>query len=154
MPKYDTSEPILVLIRRGRKGRGFSISPVEDLSNASACATAADIGEVIEEMLDDESQPRVNINELLRASTENVPVAADSSNDDGDDDDDEPSNGGGNGRASEDGDGIFDGVAGSDNPADRIMFNIFSSVIKKGRDMSTKRVRSETITPGKKRKAR
>lgn len=137
MAKYDTSEPILVLVRRGRKGRGFSVSPVEDLANAAVCATAADVGEVIEEMLDDETQARVNVNELLRAATEQVPVLDGSEEDDSDEsdeDDSETENGKGD-------DGIFDGVVGSDNPADRLMFNIFSSVVSKGRSMSSKRVR-------------
>jgi hypothetical protein len=68
MPKFDINEPILVLVRRGRKGRGFSVSPVEDVSNSSACMDAQELGEVIVELLDDPDQPRVDLGEILSAA--------------------------------------------------------------------------------------
>ena len=125
--KYDTSEPILILVRRGRKGRGFSISPVEDVSNAAVCADVAEVGEVISEMLNDEEQPRVNINDLIAAAS-----APQRSDDDDEYEDDED----GEGRSG----GLFDGVADAEDPADAILFNIFQTVVEKGRAMSTKRV--------------
>ena len=161
MPKHDTSEPILVLIRRGRKGRGFSISPVEDIANAAACATTAEVGEVIEEMLDDENQPRVDINELLQAATggpqkpKSKPSAAhddaeeDEDEDDDEEDDDEeeehPSSGSGS---------ILDGVAEAKDPADQIMINLLSWGVNKGRSMSSKKVRVPTRPKKKKKKTK
>lgn len=73
MSKFDTTEPILVLVRRGRKGRGFSVSPVEDISNASACLDEKELGETIGEMLDDPNQPRVNVGDLLSAASGQAP---------------------------------------------------------------------------------
>jgi len=153
MPEYDTSKPILILVRRGRKGRGFSVSPVEDVSNAAACADEKEIGEVIKEMLDDKAQPRVDINDLLSAAAEGPPPADDDQEDTDDDDDDDEYE-----DDDEDGDEdvesaagtVFEGVAGSEDPADRLLFNIFTRVVRKGQDMSSSRVRGPSR--GKKRK--
>ena len=144
--KNDTSEPILVLIRRGRKGRGFTVAPVEDFSNPAMCQTSAELGEVIEEMLDDEDQPRVDMDQLLASASGAGDRAA--AGDDGseeedvddedyddedydDEDEDEEEGDGGQG-------GIFDGVAGAPDPADRLIFNLFSAAVSKGRSMSSK----------------
>ena len=160
MPEYDTSKPILILVRRGRKGRGFSVSPVEDVSNAAACADEKEIGEVIKEMLDDKAQPRVDINDLLSAAAEGPPPADDEEDEgdddyEGDDDDDEEADDEESDDDEEEGEDsasgtVFEGVAGSEDPADRLLFNIFTRVVRKGQDMSSSRVRGPSR--GKKRK--
>ncbi len=145
MAKYDTSKPILILVRRGRKNRGFSVAPVEDISNAAVCADEKEVGEVIIEMLNDEEQPRVDINDLLAAaagdSSDNESDEDDSEEDDDEDDDDDDEGDPAEGT-------IFEGVSSADDPADRILFNIFTHVVKKGQNMSSGRVRRS----GKKRK--
>lgn len=150
MSKYDTNEPILVLVRRGRRGRGFSISPVEDIASAAICADEKEIGEVIVEMLDDENQPRVNINDLLNAATEPPPRSESEPEDEDDDDEDDDEDDEDEGDAAEG--TIFEGVAGSEDPADRLLFNIFSSVVRKGQSMSSRKVHSTGRSRGRKKK--
>ncbi len=134
MSDNDTSEPILVLIRRGRKGRGFSVSPVDDLGNPAMCADAAELGEVTIEMLDDPKQPRVNVQELLNAAQEDGdddgPRHVNGRDDDGDDGDEDEEEG-------EDG-GIFEGIRDAEDPADQFIINLFSAAVSKGRELSTK----------------
>jgi len=143
--KYDVNEPILVLVRRGRKGRGFTVCPVEDISNPAVCSDSKEMGEVIEEFLNDENQPRVNVKDLLGAATGHEPQG------------DLPP--GGNGSESprgqqaqepdeddeeeeEEEEGIFTGVAGSEDPASQLLVNLLSGAINQGRKMSSTRVRS------------
>lgn len=154
MANHDTSKPILVLVRRGRNNRGFSISPVEDVSNSASCADEKEIGEVIVEMLDDPTQPRVDINELLAAasgapSSRNVPDDEEGDEDDEDNEeeyeDDDDDDGEDRSRGT-----VFEGVADAEDPADRLLFNIFSSVVTKGRGMSSSKVRPS----GRKKKKR
>jgi hypothetical protein len=134
--KYDTGEPILVIVRRGRKGRGFTIAPVEDASNPAMCGTTEELGEVLEEMLNDEEQPRVNLNDLL-AEAAPERAAPDDEADEEEDDDSEWA--GEQDEEEEEGEGgIFDGVAGSADPADTLLFNIFSRVVKGGQNISSK----------------
>lgn len=135
--KNDINEPILILVRRGRKGRGFSVAAIEDVSNPAACADEAEVGEVIKEMLDDVEQPRVNINELLAAGAGVPPggAAASSESDDDEFEDDD-----------EDGDphsgGLFEGVtAAGEGGTERLILNGLAMFAQKGRDMSSKRVR-------------
>ena len=151
--KYDVNEPILVLIRRGRKGRGFTVCPVEDISNPAVCASAGELGEVIEEMLNDEEQPRVDVNELLQAASD-PGVAAEPEpqksrakskqepepEPDPEEDEDE-----------EEDDGIFAGVAGSDDPATALLINFAHSALAQGRKMSSKKARARA---SKKKKTR
>lgn len=155
MPKkYDKNEPILVLIRRGRKGRGFSVSPVEDISNPAVCQTSTELGEIIEEMLDDEGQPRVDLKELMAAATSDARDDRDDRDDDGDDDgddeeyDDEDEE---EGEEEED-EGIMSGVIGSEDPADRLLLNVFSSLVNKGRSMSSKPRKPRSRTRTRKRR--
>lgn len=65
---YDINQAILVVIRRGRGGRGYSVAPVDSPTDVAACADADQVGDAIVEMLDDENQPRVDIDELMRAA--------------------------------------------------------------------------------------
>lgn len=160
--KYDTSEPILVIVRRGRRGRGFTIAPVEDASNPAIVGTKDELGEVLEEMLNDESQPRVNLDDLLSESAapsarEDDSRASDDreADDESDDEDDEDLD---DDEDVEPGEGgIFDGVAGSADPADTLLFNIFSKAVKRGQEMSSKpraprtRTRRRRAKTGKKK---
>jgi hypothetical protein len=135
MPKkYDKDEPILLIIRRGRKGRGFTVSPVEDISNPAACLTAEELGETIEEMLNDESQPRVNIKDLM-AAADGDPPEADEPEGEGDDEEEE---GDYDEDEDEEDEGIMSGVADAQDPVDKFLFNVFARVVKKGQGMSSK----------------
>lgn len=139
--KYDTNQPILLVVRRGRRGRGFTVAPVEDATNPAMCGSASELGEVIEEMLDDESQPRVDLDELINAghpdsddekSTDSSSSNSESEGEEEYEDDEEE-------EAEEDGEGgILDGVAGSADPAEQILVNTFSWLASKGRSMSSK----------------
>ncbi len=153
MPKkYNKDQPILVLIRRGRRGRGFSVSPVEDISNPAACQSTAEMGEVIEEMLDDESQPRVNVNELLAAATSDSRDDRSDRDDDDDDEDDEDDDDRDEDEDEEEDEGIMSGVIGSEDPADRLAFNLFSALVKKGQSMSSKPRKKPRSRPRRRRK--
>ena len=144
MAKYDTSKPILVLVRRGRKNRGFSVAPVEDISNAAVCADEKEVGEVIIEMLNDEEQPRVDVNDLLAAA------AGDSSDSESDDEDDEE------GDDEDDDDAtkgtIFEGAVGSADPLEQVLFNVMARAVRKGQNMSSSRVRGSGRRRKKKKK--
>lgn len=141
--QYDTSEPILILVRRGRNNRGFSVSPVEDISNAALCSNETEIGEVILEMLNDPNQPRVNINDLLSASpsgsggAETMEIKDKTSSQDKEDEPDEDED---------------DSFQGSGDIADRILLLGLTSILDKGRQMSSSRVRTSTSSHGKKKK--
>jgi len=65
---YDINQPILVVIRRGRGGRGYTVAPVDSPTDIAACADVEQVGDAIIEMLDDDKQPRVDIDALLRAA--------------------------------------------------------------------------------------
>jgi len=155
--KYDVNEPILVLIRRGRKGRGFTVCPVEDISNPAVCASAGELGEVIEEMLNDEEQPRVDVNELLQAASDQGPEPepepepkkrktspkkeepeAESEAEEDELEDEEED------------DGIFAGVAGSEDPATTLLINFAHSALAQGRKMSSKKARARASSKRKK----
>lgn len=133
--KYNTEEPILVVIRRGRKGRGYTVAPIEDLNNPAMCSEASEMGEFIVELLDDPNQPRVDVAQLMSgpsgaASDEGV-REYDEEEDASDEEDQDHEEG-----------GIFEGVAGSEDPASQLLVNIFSGAINKGRQMSSKSTRS------------
>lgn len=139
MAEHDTGEPILVLVRRGRRGRGFSVSPVEDVSNSASCADDKEIGEVILEMLDDPQQPRVNINELLAAAAGAPPTRSgktdyeDDEDDDEDEDDEEDDD-------EDDGNPLSEVLNGEGDLADKAILWGISSILNKGRSMSSSKV--------------
>lgn len=151
--KYDTKDPILVIVKRGRNGRGYTIAPVEDAANPAMCGEKEEMGEILEEMLNDEGQPRVNLQDLLASSPpvddhDVEPEGEPDGEPDGEGDDEDWEEG-----EDEDGDeppagsgGILDGVAGSDDPAETLLVNIFHRVIKGGQDMSSKPRGSRTRT--------
>jgi hypothetical protein len=142
-----------VLIRRGRKGRGFTVCPVEDISNPAVCASAGELGEVIEEMLNDEEQPRVDVNELLQAASdpgaaaEPEPQKSRAKSKQEPEPEPEPEED----EDEEEDDGIFAGVAGSDDPATALLINFAHSALAQGRKMSSKKARARA---GKKKKTR
>jgi len=138
--KYDTSEPILVLIRRGRKGRGFSVAPVEDATNPAMCQSTEEVGEVIKEMLDDEGQARVDLKDLFSVSSGDASSDDDDYDDDDYDDDDDREGDDEDDEEEEDtaAGTIFEGVAGAADPTDRLLLNVFTKVVKKGQDLSSK----------------
>jgi hypothetical protein len=149
MSDNDTKEPILVLIRRGRKGRGFSASPVDDLANPAMCADASELGEVIIELLDDPKQPRVNVQELLNAAQDEAPSGDDRRDDNGHDGNEDEEDG----EEEEEEGGIFSGLRDAEDPADQFLINLFSAAVNKGRDLSSKprksRARSRRRRPRK-----
>ncbi len=57
--KHNTDDPILIVVKRGRKGRGYIVTPADN-DSPSPCMSAEDIGECIIEILDDEDQPRLS----------------------------------------------------------------------------------------------
>lgn len=65
---HDINQPILIVVRRGRGGRGYTVAPVDSPTDIAACSDAEQVGEAIIEMLDDDKQPRVDIDALLRAA--------------------------------------------------------------------------------------
>ncbi len=67
---HDINAPILVIVRRGRNGRGYAIAPVDAPSDIAVCADSVQVGEAIVELLDDEKQVRVDLDELLNAAQE------------------------------------------------------------------------------------
>lgn len=165
MPKHDTSGPILVLVRRGRRNRGFSVSPVEDISNAALCADEKDLGEAIVEMLDDDEQPRVDLQALLEGGKSEGPKPS-SRDDESDEDDEEHDDDEGDEGEDDDDDEeegvdphegtLLEGVSGAsgEEVADRIMFNLFNAAVTKGRSMSSKKVRDRGTRKNKKKRRR
>ena len=135
MSENDIKEPILVLIRRGRGGKGFAVSPVDDVTNPAPCVDEAELAKAIIEMLDDKNQPRVNAHDLLNAAAE---VDEPEGRGNGRDEDDED----GEGEGEEEDDSIFAGVRDADDPTDRLIINVVSSLIKKGQEMSNPKKRS------------
>jgi len=144
---YNTEEPILILVRRGRKGRGFSIAPVEDASNAALCADENEVGEVIKEMLDDPEQPRVNMSDLLAPAPTSRQETAEEADDEDEYEDEEDES-----RDPHEGT-LLEGTCGSADPVDAILFNVFQRVVQKGQSMSSKRIRSD-VRPRRKKKKR
>ena len=61
---YDVTEPILILVRRGRGGRGYLVAAVDDASNPFPCADETEMGKAILELLDDPKQPRFDERQL------------------------------------------------------------------------------------------
>lgn len=142
--QYDTSEPILILVRRGRNNRGFSISPIEDISNAALCSNETEIGEVILEMLNDPSQPRVNVGDLLSAGTPRASEGGAPGNHQGENSQEEED-------SSED-DDDDESIHGKGDITDRIIMLGLSSILDKGRKMSSSKVSTSTSSRGKKKK--
>lgn len=173
--KHDINQPILILVRRGRGGRGFLVSPVDSPTDVAACASTSEIGDVVLELLDDEGQPRINVEDLLRASEGSDdddeddddsaefsnPPAARSSVEDDDEDDEEDDDGDDDGEEDDEEDEDendkpwFD-VRGASDPADQILINVLHGVMGKAQKMSKtkgrRRRRRRGASKGKKAK--
>lgn len=141
MSKFNTSDPILVVVRRGRGGKGFLVSPIENVSNAAPCVDAVEVGESILEMLNDTSQPRVNMDELIGAASSKIKSSKEEECEDEDEDEDEDEG--------EDEEEENNPLAGDGDLADKMIMFGLSSLLQKGRSMSSKKVR---VPPVKKRK--
>lgn len=63
--EYDTSEPIVIMVRPGGRGRGFLVAPLDSLHNMAPCTDEEDLARVIVEMLTDPKQPRVDQAQLF-----------------------------------------------------------------------------------------
>ena len=87
---HDISQPILIVVRKGRGGRGFLVSAVDDLNAISPCQDQSEMAEAIVEMLEDEKQPRVDLTKLQEAtSPESKSKAVERTESDDDEDDDD-----------------------------------------------------------------
>jgi len=137
----DINLPILVIVRRGRRGRGFTVAPADDAANVEPCADISELGESIKELLDDPMQPRFDPAALEDDDEDEPPrrrkggrgssvrVREDSEYDDDDDD-----------RAPRRGviDEIMDGVGENGrDPTDQLIMNIGSRLLKAGQNLST-----------------
>ena len=125
MPKsdHDINLPILILVRRGRRGKGFLVCAADDMDNPAACANAVEVGEEIVEMLNDPSQARANVGAEAPRSTAPPSRAAmeEYESDEDEDEDDEPEV-----------DGFVDGL----DPMEKLVFLGGKAILDKGREMS------------------
>lgn len=80
--EYDVTQPILILVRRGRGDRGYLVAAVDDASNPFPCADEGEVGSAIVELLNDPKQPRFDEKQLEAA-------AADYEDDEEDDDEED-----------------------------------------------------------------
>lgn len=62
--EYDVKQPILILVRRGRRDRGYLVAAVDDTGNPFPCADEAEVGAAVIELLDDTKQPRFDERQL------------------------------------------------------------------------------------------
>jgi hypothetical protein len=72
----DTTLPILVMVRRGRRGRGYLVSAADDPNDVAPCADADEVGAAIVELLDDPDQARFDQSQI-----ESEPSTAESADD-------------------------------------------------------------------------
>ena len=126
--KNDTDQPILFLVRRGRGGRGYLVSPLDDRSNPYPCGDAAQLGEAIIELLDDPKQARFDESQL----------------DGGDEDEDEDEGGGAGGGGG--GSSAWDNLSSGE----KLLLNVAEGVLGKAREMSN----SYRKTGSKKKKSK
>jgi len=118
------SGPVAFIIKRGRRGRGFLVSTFDNPSELIPCSDKSDLSDTIAEILDDISQSRVEFEDS----------DGEGRRDDASDRDDPPNEAENSGDHADE--GIFAGVRNADDPADRLIFNVFSAAIKKGQDIS------------------
>jgi hypothetical protein len=132
----DTNLPILVLIRRGRKGRGFLVSAADDPTDVAACADGDEVGAAIVELLDDPDQARFDQSQVESGSSEadstdeeqETYAAGDEleeyeGDEEGEDDEDEREP------------GVFD-VDPEGDIATQLLVNLGRATLKKGQELS------------------
>ena len=73
--KIDTDDPVLIIVARGRKGRGYIVTPA-DSDTPFPCMSAEDVGEAIIEILDDPEQQRVKANTVGQKSEKQEEASA------------------------------------------------------------------------------
>lgn len=124
--QHDTNEPILLLVRRGRRGKGFLVSAADDHTNPAACADAEEIGGVIEEMLDDPEQPRFDMDALAGgdAAPEAPATGGEIEEYEGDDEDEDEDEG--------EADPMMSGL----DPLERLALQVGKKLLDKGREVS------------------
>lgn len=166
--KNDTNQPILILVRRGRGGRGFLVSPVDAPTDAAPCSTANEVGDVVLELLDDENQPRVNLDQILamasddyepeeedgedeRVNGESRPVEASPADEDDESDGDDED---GEEEDEDEEDPPWWDVRGAADPADKLLVNMIGGVLGKAQQASSRkrRGRHRRARPKKKTK--
>jgi hypothetical protein len=68
--EYDVTQPILILVRRGRGDRGYLVAAVDDASNPFPCADETEVGKAVIELLNDPKQPRFDEKQLEAAAAD------------------------------------------------------------------------------------
>jgi len=61
----DINSPILVIIKKGRQGRGWLVSTIENPTDPFPCSSAEEIGKAVLELLDDPNQPRFDETQIF-----------------------------------------------------------------------------------------
>ena len=126
--RYDVEQPVLILVRRGRKGRGFIVSPA-DSNDPIPCSTIQDLGEAVEEILNDPEQARVDVDSQGQPRFSEEPDDFDTEEEEGEADEAGPSQGP-TGRSG------FAPPPGFD-PKDELMFQLAGMGLDKLRDISS-----------------
>lgn len=139
--EVDTGQPILVIVRRGRRGKGFTVAPADDAANIEPCADEAELGESIRAMLDDPNQPRFDPSSLDDEDEDEDErprrrkARARKARAEGDDEDEDEDEGeGSNGIIGD----LMNGVGDNGrDPTDQLLMNIGSKLLRAGQNLST-----------------
>lgn len=136
--KDVTDQPILLIVRRGRRGRGFTVAPADDAANVEPCQDETELGEAIREMLDDPEQPRFDPSSLDAEEDDEPPRRRGRkqmrTRDQGEDEDDEEDDAPKGGLL----DDLMTGVGDNGrDPTDQLIMNIGSRLLRAGQNMST-----------------
>jgi len=108
-----TEKPILVMIGKGRKGRGFIVAPADSMDEPVMCMDLEQVVETLNEWVNDPNRERFDPVEMEEEEFEEEEEAAK-----------KKSSG-----------GIFD-FTGKMDPADELLFNIGNAVYEKAHSMS------------------
>lgn len=87
--QYDVTQPILILVRRGRGDRGYLVAAVDDASNPFPCADEGEVGSAVIELLNDPKQPRFDEKQLGAAAADYEDDEEEDEEDDVEEDEDE-----------------------------------------------------------------
>jgi hypothetical protein len=134
--KYDINQPILVVVRRGRGGRGYAVAPVDSPTDVAACADANQVGDAIVEMLDDSAQPRVDIDELMRAAEGDAEEVSSNQEVESSQSQDDEEAGEEDGEEGEEEDDEEEPWYRASDPADALIIAGISKLFEKGRKVS------------------
>lgn len=139
---YDINQPILVIVRRGRGGRGYAVAPVDSPTDVAACADVNQLGDAIVEILDDEKQPRVDIDELMRATDAGGDPESLGDEDEGDEVEGEDEDGDEEEEDEEEDEDEEVPWHQAPDPAEALFIAGISKLVEKGRKMSKRSKRS------------